>query len=662
MRQPCVKPLAQMMVVSALMVAPASAQWLQRSYDLQTGLNSVFLDVDPSPAQADLLFDGQPITAVWTWVRDPLVEGPPQCPDPNDSACIPTPNSGWQVWVPPLHPHRMVTNLRLIRGGHVYLIEASEPLTWSVTGEPDGSRTRWRQGFNLVGFHVLDDVAATPSFADYLAPSQAHSSASVFEVQTDGTVSPIGDLVNTKITPKRGFWVRSASDTSYDGPVAIDNGSLRGIDFGKGVEQHSLTLENLAASTRELILTRLPSGPVPPLPADLPTLAGDVPMSWLDYGEGGVPEEILQWRPLSTELFLLDADGEPGNRTSVRLGVRRAGLAGAVLDSGGHGSQYQGLLTITDGHGYERVLPVAAQVMSTMTRRGGVVTGHPGLYLGHVAVDHVAWVTAGARQWANPADFDCGCRDELCTNSGAPCTNDAECGCPEPDLTTVGQCVGGDNAGEGCSSDGDCLPAGTCVQDVDAASLRPTSSEFLFPIIVHLSETGDYKLLTETTLMWEPGDEQLGIPGRYVLVTPECPQPVLDELQAGSLQDGQPFARRVSTVAFGFDGDLPLSGDFATTLAGQTTLETNQRLNPFHHKYHPDHDCDNVGECFEISRAFSLAFSGDPPPGSSQPGWGDSVLGGTYTETLTGLHKHPVNVSGRFELRRVSSISTLNAQ
>ena len=173
-------------------------------------------------------------------------------------------------------------------------------------------------------------------------------------------------------------------------------------------------------------------------------------------------------------------------------------------------------------------------------------------------------------------------------------------------------------------------------------------------------------MLTEVTKMWQPDAVDPDNPGRYVLVTPECPPAVYDELEPGGMQDGQPFALRVATAAFSFDGDLPLLGTFDTILAGETIVAPDHPLNPFRHQYHPDHDGLNSqgipveGEVYEITRSFLL--TPDPPPERARPGWGDTLWTGTYNETLEGLHKESITVGGRYELQRVSIIPTLNAQ
>jgi hypothetical protein len=187
-------------------------------------------------------------------------------------------------------------------------------------------------------------------------------------------------------------------------------------------------------------------------------------------------------------------------------------------------------------------------------------------------------------------------------------------------------------------------------------------TSFNFPILVHLNDAGTSTFLSEVTLLWSPPDEIAQTPGRFVLATPACSPAVCDALVAASVQDGVPFARRLGTAAFSFDGDLPLTGNFGAALGGNHTLAPNHRLNPFRHLYHPDHDCNQTGECYDITRSFILNFEASPPPGEARPGWGDRLVGGTYAETLTGLHKLPISVGGRFELTRVSEVAVLNAQ
>ncbi len=595
-------------IVVAVSGTTASAQWVEQNVDLQPGWNSVFIEVDPASADAEDVFGGQPVEAVWSPAEDLLIDQrPSSClEDPNSPDCEPMLLSDWQVWLPPSDPASVVNSLRVIRGNRAYLIKATASATLAIVGTPSSSRTKWREGFNLVGFHVVDDPESTPSFAAYLAPSSAHTPGEVYTVLPDGTPAAVADPATTPITPRRAFWVKADRSIEYDGPLQIDNASLRGVGFGKSLVEHWVTVENLGDSTRTLSITCAPSEAVPSNPVDLPTLAGDVPLRWWKPGGCSGGEERPSWCPLATETWALSAAGDTGVREVVRLAVWRTGLAGAELDADGHGSQYQGLLVIEDGAGFRRLVPVTAQVPPNVgesgTAGGTGATPRPGLYAGHVLVDKVSWVTAPL------------------SDGGSP------------DVT------------------------------------RPTPATFRFPIIVHLDGSSNYTLLTEVTLMWRPGDGEAD-PGRTVLVTPQIAPEVLAELEAGDMRDGEPFSRRMSSAAFSFEEDLPMTGGFDTVLHGQTVVgaaASSNRLNPFKHSYHPDHDALTAegepapGELYEVTRTFTLTFEPDPPEGVTRPGWGDSYLGGMYEEAVAGLHRDTIQAAGHFELHRVSLVSTLN--
>ena len=40
--------------------------------------------------------------------------------------------------------------------------------------------------------------------------------------------------------------------------------------------------------------------------------------------------------------------------------------------------------------------------------------------------------------------------------------------------------------------------------------------------------------------------------------------------------------------------------------------------------------------------------------------WSNSTLGGTFAESITGLHRNPIFTSGTFRLRRASTVTVLN--
>ncbi len=123
-------------------------------------------------------------------------------------------------------------------------------------------------------------------------------------------------------------------------------------------------------------------------------------------------------------------------------------------------------------------------------------------------------------------------------------------------------------------------------------------------------------------------------------------------------------ATRITATHLPLDVVQTCSGNFGAgaTLAATVTCTANDPVNPFLHTYHPDHDnldprfAGPAAETFAVSRAVSLTV--DSAAAAVEPGWGVSTFTGQYTETLTGLHKNPVTIGGRFTLKRLSEITT----
>jgi hypothetical protein len=194
---------------------------------------------------------------------------------------------------------------------------------------------------------------------------------------------------------------------------------------------------------------------------------------------------------------------------------------------------------------------------------------------------------------------------------------------------------------------------------------------------------GTASLLQKVTLMWKDGSytnnaEGRGVlaqEGRYVLVTNDR---LLNNFSGAVLRDGQQVGRRFSSTAFAFRDPIPMgsSGDFgvSNSVFGCTVpLDYQDPINPFKHKYHPDHDNLNDRfdlavtnrlaegrESFTVTRRILLQFTGADPDRLALPGWGDTQLGGIYRETITGLHKEPLNIEGTFRLHRASPVGVLN--
>lgn len=207
---------------------------------------------------------------------------------------------------------------------------------------------------------------------------------------------------------------------------------------------------------------------------------------------------------------------------------------------------------------------------------------------------------------------------------------------------------------------------------------KPTGSEFQIRLIVHVHANGQATLLQQVTLMWKEGIERadpedptkmiVEVPGRFVLVTRDD---LLDEFAGAAMRDGKPVGRRISSAAFSFREPVTLGGDFGSgqLQSGEILIGYNDPLNPFKHKYHPNHD--NLyydfttvrpegKESFTVRRNIELEFSAGDGENPGQLGWGTDRVGGIYRETIRGVHKDVLYVAGTFELQLVSTVGELN--
>ncbi len=195
---------------------------------------------------------------------------------------------------------------------------------------------------------------------------------------------------------------------------------------------------------------------------------------------------------------------------------------------------------------------------------------------------------------------------------------------------------------------------GTVVVSTDADADAP--SAFPIRLILHRADSGTVKLLQQVYI-------GVNTSGDTIIATAES---ALDPVKLAN-------ARRLSSATFPLDEKVINSGadlGLAGTASFSSVLSHTAATNPFLHTYHPDHDNKDAqfspvalpegDESYTVSRAIDLNFVADPSTiGLSDLGWGSTVLGGDYEETITGLRAQPITVKGTFVLRRVSSIDTL---
>jgi hypothetical protein len=133
--------------------------------------------------------------------------------------------------------------------------------------------------------------------------------------------------------------------------------------------------------------------------------------------------------------------------------------------------------------------------------------------------------------------------------------------------------------------------------------------------------------------------------------------------------DKKTDALRLVSSQMPLDRAIAGSGAFAVgqPLAYIVTIPFDDPTNPFVHTYHPDHDNRDPRlaplaagvESYTITRRITFTFTSAPPDGTTITGWGTTIYGGTYAETIEGLNKTPLTVGGTFMLRRISEIADI---
>ena len=205
----------------------------------------------------------------------------------------------------------------------------------------------------------------------------------------------------------------------------------------------------------------------------------------------------------------------------------------------------------------------------------------------------------------------------------------------------------------------------------------PTGSEFSFRLILHISDTMEVRLLKQVMQMWkdgtwkqddnDPTKKIVDHPGTFVLFTDDA---LIDKYEGAALRNGKPVARRISSAAFSVLNpasekekyEAVMAFNEAGRLICNLTMNADDPANPFVHKYHPNQSFHPT-----ISRNIELEISqldtdGKYITGVPRLDWGDSQIGGIYRETISGLHKHDIDVVGTFLLHRVSHIGTLTRE
>ncbi len=568
---------------------PAEDGVYTQTFELRPGWNSIFVEVQPEPADVENLFAGVPIESVWGWFPPP--GGVTAVPDPGEGLRQLT---GWRGFFPRPRPEALLTNLFALEANRAYLVKlgGAEPVTVTVAGKPVIVPLEWQpDSFNLVGFHV--DSGAPPSFGAFLASSDAHAGQPVYRLDPAGFWQLVDQPYSTAIRSGEAYWIFTTGTSTFQGPLEVATDAYEGLEFSASIDSQRLTVRNRSLVDVNVRLRLLSSAS--PVPLALETVDDiDGAASYPDLpGVHTVP-------------------AVPGQVLDFGLGVRRAELIG---DRG------EQLLEVTNGIGSRWLVFVGATQV-------------------HPSAAFLGKHFAGRRQ-----SF----KDDGNTFAG--------------------------------------LWVGTAlvnkVSEAQQAGDTPVPTGETFPLrfLIHVDGDGTAQLLKEVIQMWKDGitmpcEEDpsyycTDAAGRYVLVTDESK---ITEFSGATLRDGRPVGLRYSMVAYDFDGTEQVLNGTLLSSSGSLNVALEMTAasptHPYKHKYHPDHDNLDANyaeipqsheqEIGTITRSMTLDFQDDVENYEEPPGWGDSLLGGIYEETISGMHKNDIYVEGVFLLERVTATPELN--
>jgi len=602
---PCLFRLVLTITGLLLAARPAEAALTQaQTFNLRAGWNAIWLELTPQDPDPTAVFQRLPIESVWTFAA--VVSSVDFIQNINEPVWN---RDRWLVHVPTNRVESLNNNLFKILGHRAYLVKCASATTLNVTGTPRLKFPPWAaDAYNFRGFPI--DPVAPPTFANFFRFSPAHYNTAQQRLEKMYRLTETGEWtlvqVFDQVRSGEAYWVYTSGPSDFIAPlsVAVDYGY--GFEFDSTATASPLKLRNVGTLARTATVRDI--GPATPL----------------HYRMDTIPS---RWAPLPSPFA--QALG-PNGSYELMLAPNFAAHTDAL---------YETILRVTDGLGTRIDVPVS--IRRTPASAGGAggegmgggaaSAGHEGLWVGTVTINAVSEAHAGT----------------LVTNISTD---------PITDIITREVTRLGANLNP-----------------------TPTGSEFSLRLLMHVDANGAVNLLKDVIQMWQAptygtdamGQQVMETPGRYVLLTDER---LIPQYKGAALVDGELVGRRLSTADFPFpstaaDNFLPLSGTFDIdgTIAGSYTLGADDPINPFKHRYHPDHDNLDAAfigfraEAFNIARSFQLTFTPTNTTRTvTQPDYGYTTLSGFYNETVSGLHRTDIRAGGPFELRRVVTTPVLN--
>jgi hypothetical protein len=581
---------------------------------LKPGWNAFFLQVQPADNLVSRVFNNVPYTSVWRW-SDP--GSGPQYISEQSEANLDT--TQWQVHLPPDHPGKFQNNLIRVFRHEAYIVHlgGAQEVTLSIAGKPGYQRARWAtDGYTLTGFPVVP-AAANPlnpgqfllgvTAREFLGSSAAHYDTAadaprgLYRLGADGAWTRLGAA--DELRPGEAYWVYTRGSSRFVAPFELSFSGGTEITYGVGGDVQELQLQFPEPSPSERIRPT----------ASLGHLLEDqaLPLRIAEFD----PQAATTWRDLPNGFGI---SPQVGSRKTLRLAAARSRIPGLV---------YQGVLKVQSGATLHRIPITVDRDESNVAAVEGTPFNPVGLWQGTVSITHVSEVNGLTTNYVV----------NLVTNVVDGVTRIVE------------------------------IPS-TEVRNVSVGS-RPTPvrDPFDLPILLHADTNGVLRLLQQVTLMSTPpalGSSNPG--GEPVLLTDSS---TFSRYRGVSMRGRDLVGRRFSTPFFPmvrtngipFDGTLALGATVSATWA----LPADAAINPFKHRYHPDHDNLDTSfrvyreEAYPVRRTVRLTIP-EGQGSTTNPAMGQEEIEGIYEESVDGLHRTTITARGSFQLKRILAVGALD--
>lgn len=240
------------LLAAFVLLAPLlQAQVLSQAIVLQPGWNSVWLETQPDEPNPAVLFAGQPVEMITTFL--PLAAKYTSLRDPNSDTWK---DAEWRTWQPETASGAFLNNLHQLTAGQGYLIKATAAATVTIPGKARLHRLEWRpQSFNLVGLPV--DPVAPATLGAFFANSSAHTPLRAFRLLNGKWVQASSA---EQVQAGRAYWIWCGTGSDHQGPVSL-RASSGGLALNAADSQGSVELRPAGAAA--ITVTLSASGSVP---------------------------------------------------------------------------------------------------------------------------------------------------------------------------------------------------------------------------------------------------------------------------------------------------------------------------------------------------------------------------------------------------------------